>query len=431
MSRTAERETAPLLPVVLPGADAPALWPLGAKGRPKAGVAVAGQTLLAATLKRLAAIGHAPARILARESEVEAAFAAGAEAGLPIPRLVLVPGERGAAAAAALGVLDAAADAPDALVLLAPPDALVTDDAAFAAVIAKALKAAARGRIVAIAAPTPRAEPGAGHFRLGPAAAGLAGFHELRQFTIPGDRTGANLLHHAPNAVRATGFILARAEILRAALAAADPALVDAAATALERGLGDGDVFRTDRRAYARAPEHALEAALFRAGAEAPVVLVAEFGWSPAAAWQDLHDAAARDAAGNAVLGPVLAERVRRSYLRSTGPRVAVIGLDDVAVIATPEGVLVAPLDRAHEIAAMAEALPLRPKPARERRTIERRSRSLVPPMDESPAAPAAESPAAETPVAESPPAPAAETPAAETPVETPAEPAPSALAKD
>ena len=75
MSRTAERETAPLLPVVLPGADAPALWPLGAKGRPKAGVAVAGQTLLAATLKRLAAIGHAPARILARESEVEAAFA--------------------------------------------------------------------------------------------------------------------------------------------------------------------------------------------------------------------------------------------------------------------------------------------------------------------------------------------------------------------
>jgi mannose-1-phosphate guanylyltransferase len=336
-----------------------------------------------------------------------------------------VPGERGGAAAAALGLLDAAGDDPDALVLLVPPDALVADDKAFLAVLAKARRAAARGRLVALAAPTARAEPGAGHFRLGPAAAGLSGFHDLRQYVEPADRTAAAILHHAPNAVRATGMVLAAAGILRAAFDAADSGLIVAAETAIARGLGDGDMFRPDRRAYARAPEKTLEAALFRAGAAEPVVLVAEFGWNPAAAWSDLHDAAAKDGDGNALVGPVLARRVRRSYLRSDGPRVAVIGLDDVAVIATAGGVLVAPLDKAHEIAALADALPIAPKPERPRRTIERHSRALVPPMDE----PAPEAPAtpAETPPADIPPAETPPSPEAEDPEPAPTAPAPAA----
>jgi mannose-1-phosphate guanylyltransferase len=420
MPRTAERDAAPLVPVILPGGDGRALWPLGAQGRPKAAVPATGASLLSATFTRLAGAGAAPPRVLAREAELEHVYAAGAAAGIAVPRVVIVPAERGSAAAAALGVLDAAADDPDALVLLAPPDALVADDKAFHAVLAKARRAAARGRIVALAAPTTRAEPGAGHFRLGPAAAGLAGFHDLRQYVEPADRTTANILHHAPNAVRATGMILAAAATLRAAFADADAAIVEAAETAMARGLGDGDVFRPDRRAYGRAPERALESALFRPGAAEPVILVAEFGWNPAALWPDLHDAATKDDDGNATAGPVLIRRVRRSYVRSEGPRVAVIGLDDVAVIATAEGVLVAPLDKAHEIAALADALPIAPKPPRPRRTVERMSRALVPPMDDAPAeVPAAETTPAEAPVAETRPA---ETPATD---EAPAETAP------
>jgi hypothetical protein len=48
---------------------------------------------------------------------------------------------------------------------------------------------------------------------------------------------------------------------------------------------------------------------------------------------------------------------VSNSYVSSTGAATAVIGLDGIAVVNTPEGVLVTSLERAQDVRAIADLL--------------------------------------------------------------------------
>ena len=62
---------------------------------------------------------------------------------------------------------------------------------------------------------------------------------------------------------------------------------------------------------------------------------------------------ATADGDGNVLQGDVLAERVHNSYIRSEGPLVATVGLDNVIVVATDDAVLVADADSAAEVAGI------------------------------------------------------------------------------
>ena len=80
--------------------------------------------------------------------------------------------------------------------------------------------------------------------------------------------------------------------------------------------------------------------------------------WSDIGSWPSVWRAAGKDADGNAVSGNAVLHGVTNSYVRSDGAATAVIGLDGIAVINTGHGLLVAPLDRARELAAIADRLP-------------------------------------------------------------------------
>ena len=73
-------------------------------------------------------------------------------------------------------------------------------------------------------------------------------------------------------------------------------------------------------------------------------------GWSDIGSWQSLFDAALRDDNDNSVGEGHAAFGSSGTLIRSSGPRVAAIGVEGLVIIATPDAVLVVPRDQAQRV---------------------------------------------------------------------------------
>jgi mannose-1-phosphate guanylyltransferase len=70
-------------------------------------------------------------------------------------------------------------------------------------------------------------------------------------------------------------------------------------------------------------------------------VVPVDMGWSDIGNWQALHDARESDADGNAVVGRAELVDCRNVMIDSDGPRVSVIGLENIIVVVDGDEVLV------------------------------------------------------------------------------------------
>lgn len=90
------------------------------------------------------------------------------------------------------------------------------------------------------------------------------------------------------------------------------------------------------------------------------VVVPATFDWMDVGSFKDLHDANDKDEAGNYFRGEAIETiDVENVYIRneeSTKP-VAVIGVDNIVVVNTPDGVLVARRDQSHRVGEIAKKI--------------------------------------------------------------------------
>jgi mannose-1-phosphate guanylyltransferase/mannose-6-phosphate isomerase len=80
-------------------------------------------------------------------------------------------------------------------------------------------------------------------------------------------------------------------------------------------------------------------------------------GWSDIGSWEALWDASDKDDGGNALKGDVLHHDTRNSYLRSEGPLVAAVGVEDLVVVATEDAVLVSRKGASQDVKKIVEQL--------------------------------------------------------------------------
>jgi mannose-1-phosphate guanylyltransferase/mannose-6-phosphate isomerase len=80
-------------------------------------------------------------------------------------------------------------------------------------------------------------------------------------------------------------------------------------------------------------------------------------GWSDVGTWPSLWDIAPRGDSGNAVQGDVITHQARNCYLRTDGPLIAAVGLEDMVVVATKDAVLVSHKDAAQDVKQIVDGL--------------------------------------------------------------------------
>ncbi|HEY8572893.1 mannose-1-phosphate guanylyltransferase/mannose-6-phosphate isomerase [Phenylobacterium sp.] len=343
-------------PVILSGGAGSRLWPLSRESYPKQLLPLTGDhSLLQETALRAADPERFHPLIVIANAEHRFVIAEQLrEIGARDPRIVLEPTARNTAAAVAVAALVASAQEAEALILVMPADHAIPDTQAFLAAIEGGLPAALQGQLVLFGIRPDSPATGYGYIRAGAPLAGRA--HRVDAFVEKPDLATAEAYLDSGDYSWNSGIFLLPAATLLAELHAHEPAVLSAARIALDAASQDLDFCRLDAAGFAASPSISIDYAVMERTARAAVV-PSDFLWSDVGAWGALWGLAERDPSGNVAIGDVVAERTAGSYLRSEGPLVAVVGVEDLIVVATPDAVLVAGRHADQEVKALVDRL--------------------------------------------------------------------------
>lgn len=349
--------------VVPAGGAGTRLWPLSRAVRPKflLDLTGSGRSLLQQTVDRLLPL-TGEGGVLVVTGAGHAAAVAAQLPELPPGDLFAEPSPRDSAAAIGLAAAVAARRRPGVVVGSFAADHVVRDLRVFSAAVREAVATARAGYIVTIGIEPDRPATAFGYIsagerlRIDGAPSALA----VRQFVEKPDAAAA-AAYLAEGGYRwNAGMFVARADVLLGELAAHRPAL--------HAGLLKlADAWDTpDRDAVLDAVWPTLEKVAIdyavaepAAAAGRVAVIPASFGWDDVGDFAALATLLPADAAVR-VLGDgdhVLSRDASGMAVPGHGRLLAVLGLDDVVVVDTPDAVLVTTRARAQDVKSVVEAL--------------------------------------------------------------------------
>lgn len=351
-----------IVPVILSGGAGKRLWPLSRAGRPKQLMAVdGGESLLEQTARRVGDRGRFEAMIVvAGADHADAVEQQLAEIGMRPGLLIVEPFGRNTAAAIALAALAAAEDD---VLLVMPSDHLIADTQAFHAAIDHALPFAADDWLVTFGIAPDRPETGYGYIRRG-ALLGESVFR-AEAFTEKPKRGLAEAWLAQGGHDWNAGIFLFRAGAFIAALGAHEADILAATRSSIESGRREGIRLLPDPDAFSRAPALPVDVAVMERSDRVAVTPV-EMGWSDVGSWDSLCALGAADEDGNVLAGDVLALDSQGCLVRSDGPKIVTVGVSDLIVIATADGVLVIPRGESQRVKEALDALESRRQKARD-----------------------------------------------------------------
>ncbi len=349
-----------LIPVILSGGAGTRLWPVSREAEPKPFITLPdGQSLIQKVLLRAFALGgdhDVPEVVLVtnrdylfRTADEYRRLPAGE---YPPLGLVLEPAGRNTAPAIALAAhAVVAAHGPDAIMLVLPADHLINDTAAFRRASADAVRLAETGRLVTFGIAPTRPEPGFGYIECGAPLA--EGGHAVSRFVEKPSVERATEFLAAGNYVWNSGMFCFRAAALLDALAAHEPALAAAVAalwTAHRDGAFDGlTTVEFDPDGFSRLPDLSIDYAVMEKAADV-ACLRATFDWSDIGSWQALSEMLPADADGNRQTGRTIAIGTHNTAIHARDRLIAVVGVDDLVIVDTPDALLVAHRDRTQRV---------------------------------------------------------------------------------
>ena len=340
-------------PVLLCGGSGTRLWPLSRKSFPKQFSALTGaESLFQASARRFAAPGFA-APIVVTGSDFRFIVTEQLSAiGITATALLIEPEGRNTAAAvlAAAVVLDAAH--PGALMLVAPSDHVIPDDARFRATVQAAVAAAQSGQLVTFGIKPDRAEIGYGYLELSQPTADFAPLAQtLKRFVEkPDSAKAAEMLAgglHLWNA----GIFLFTTTTLIAAFERHAPATLAGVRAAQAQAQTDLGFTRLAAAPWQALPDISIDYAVMEKASNLSVV---PYGgvWSDLGGWEAVWRESGPDACGVVTHGNALAIDCQDSLLRSEAGslRLVGIGLQNIVAIAMPDAVLISDMSRAQDV---------------------------------------------------------------------------------
>ncbi len=159
-----------------------------------------------------------------------------------------------------------------------------------------------------------------------------------------------------------SGNFVFRADVMLEELARFEPEVAAAASQAVALAGKDLSFIVLDREFFARAPKISIDYAVMERTHRA-AVLAFDVGWSDVGQWSTVWRLSPRDADGNSLRGRAVAIDSSNVLVRSDEHLAAVIGLDNIIVVATGDAVLVAHQSKADKVKQLVEQLKLERHP--------------------------------------------------------------------
>ncbi|HEX6243731.1 MAG TPA: mannose-1-phosphate guanylyltransferase [Polyangiales bacterium] len=340
--------------VIMAGGSGTRFWPLSRAARPKQLLPLSGQvSLLRATRDRIANL-VSPAETLVVTSEALAPAIRAELPELPAENVLAEPVGRNTAPCVGWAASVVARRHPEAVLAVLPADHHIGEPALFERVLQRAIEAASQGDMVTVGIRPTRAETGYGYVELGEELA--PGVQRARRFVEKPDELRARQFLASGRFLWNSGMFFFRADELLTMVRTHLPGLGDALRQ-YDEAAARGEEAALVKQTYAGLPDISIDHGVMEKAARVAVV-PGDFGWSDVGSWTSAWELAPHDENENALFGEVVAVETRGSYVRApAGKTVAVVGLDDIVVVDTPDALLVMPRSRAQDVRAVVNAL--------------------------------------------------------------------------
>lgn len=325
--------------VIMAGGGGTRLWPLSTPKRPKQFLAFAGgRSMLSMTLDRVETLAPPEATWIVTMADQKDAVMQEITT-FPEKNVLLEPMARNTAAAIGLSAVHILRDDPEAVMAVLPADHLVRNTDAFCESL-RAAETVSRetDAIVTLGIQPTRPETGYGYIERGEGEP-VHGALPVKRFREKPNRETAEAFLEAGDFYWNGGIFVAKAARLLDELKRHVPQTHETlfrVRDALDRG--DADEVEA---LYASLEAISIDYAVMER-ADNVRVIPASFDWSDVGGYEELLRLSAEGEGRNATQGEVLLEEVRGSYVRNeTDLPLAVVGVENLVVVATEEGLLV------------------------------------------------------------------------------------------
>ncbi len=269
--------------------------------------------------------------------------------------ILLEPERRDSAAAVGAAAAWAALRDPKTILAVLAADHVFKDTKKFAELCAEAGAAAEAGEIVTFGVKPDHAATAYGYIHPAEALEVDPQVRRVERFVEkPNEERAKTFLENGY--LWNSGNFVFRADVMLEELGRFEPEIASAASEAVARARKDLGFVILDRDSFVKAPKISIDYAVMERTHRA-AVLVADVGWSDVGQWSTVWRLSPQDAHGNSLRGRAVAIDSSNVLVRSEDHLAAVIGLDNVIVIATGDAVLVADQSQSDKVKQLVEKL--------------------------------------------------------------------------
>lgn len=346
-----------LIPVILSGGVGSRLWPVSRETHPKPFMTLPdGQNLIQKTFLRASRL-QGVSQILTvtnrellfkTEDEYRSINKTGIAQGF-----ILEPFGRNTAAAVAMAALQIKAlKGPDAHMLVLAADHLIQNEQAFAEAVDNALILSEQGWLVTFGIKPHYPETGFGYIETDTSLDLEVGVKVLRFVEKP-DLKSAESYVAADNYLWNSGMFCFQVGMVLAEFEKHAPDVLVAVARVLEQSRlsqsNDYYCLAIDPETFSDAPGISIDYALMERSDKVATV-PCDIGWSDIGSWNAVSELTPPDEDGNRFEGEVLAHSSRNNYVKSEDRLTALVGVENLIVIDTPDALMIVDKNHAQDV---------------------------------------------------------------------------------
>lgn len=333
-----------IVPVVLCGGSGTRMWPLSRELYPKQFLSLVDDySLLQNTLTRLEQLADVqPPSLICNENHRFMVADHMRVIDVDPNAIILEPVGRNTAPAVAVAALQLLAQEQNPVMLVLPADHVIQDESAFLSRVEAARPLASDGKLVTFGIVPTAPETGYGYIHCGAALNDDA--FAVDRFVEKPDLPTAEGYVASGDYFWNSGIFMFTASRYIAELEKWAPEMVAACRLAVEKATIDADFFRLDKEAFAACPSDSIDYAVFERTEEAALIPL-DAKWSDVGSWSALWEVGDQDGNGNVLRGDVISKNSRNSFVQASDRLVALLGVEDLIVVETPDAILVANKD--------------------------------------------------------------------------------------
>lgn len=348
-----------VVPVILCGGSGTRMWPLSRGEYPKQFIQLCGeQSLLQQAVIRLNGLSKLGSPILVSNQEQRFLLAEQIrQVGVDQAQILLEPVGRNTAPAVAAAAFLAIEQDPEAVLVVLASDHVINQQDTFQQLVTDAVAIAEEGYLVTFGIAPDCPHTGYGYIQRGTPLSSPTQAYTVAAFVEKPALAKAEQYVDGGEHFWNSGMFVFKARCYLDELKRIEPEIYTHVECAVAGAKRDLDFIRLDEQAFASCPSNSIDYAVMEHTHKAALLVANDIGWSDVGSWDALADVLPTDEHGNNIIGDVVIEGVRNSYLRSEHRLLTVIGLDDVVVVETVDAILVAHKNKVQNVKQIVQKL--------------------------------------------------------------------------